>query len=161
MGRMMILTQMNKWLWLLYNSSAFPESPELNTTLGLLYIQTANHQVAKKYHQRYMEVAPRYMLLTLLTLILLLTWFRKIKLFDNLFHDLPKTSLKSWRFLFTGGIWAPGNSAGFWAKELESNPCCWKHDAVPPGDHVGDDDGDDGGVSSSDHGNVKCSYLPN
>ena len=25
--------------------SAFPESPELNTTLGLLYIQTANHQV--------------------------------------------------------------------------------------------------------------------
>ena len=55
MGRMMILTQMNKWWWLLYNSSAFPESPELNTTLGLLYIQTANHQVAKKYHQRWRQ----------------------------------------------------------------------------------------------------------
>ena len=59
---MIISRQMNKWWWLLHNSSAFPESPELNTTLGLLYIQTANHQVAKKYHQRYMEVAPRYML---------------------------------------------------------------------------------------------------
>ena len=42
-----------------------------------------------------METAPRYMLLTL---ILLLTWFRKIKIFDNLFHDLPKTSLESFDF---------------------------------------------------------------
>ena len=115
---------------------------------------------SKKYHQRYMETAQRYMLLTLLTLILLLTWFRKIKLFDNLFHDLPKTSLESWLFLFTGSIWAPGNSAGFWAKELESNPCCWKHDAVPPGDHVGDDDGDDDGVSSSDHGMSNVEICP-
>ena len=71
---MMISRQMNKWWWLLHNSSAFPESPELNTTLGLLYIQTANHQVAKKYHQRYMEVAPRYMLLTLLTFICWHAW---------------------------------------------------------------------------------------
>ena len=86
--------------------------------------------------------------------------FNRDQIFDNLFHDLPKTSLESWLFLFTGSIWAPGNSAGFWAKELESNPCCWKHDAVPPGDHVGDDDGDDGGVSSSDHGMSNVEICP-